>query len=142
MSTMENSGKNGNISAKVLVVDDDPLQRGEIAEFLSRRGVDVIVADNGFAAFHEIKKAHPAVVVMDMKMPGLDGIHVSRLVGKLDYQPKVILMSGYPEYVYKAHQEEANIFAVIEKPVPLKALARFIADALGQGEKDEKDKSS
>ena len=69
---------------------------------------------------------------MDIKMPGLDGIHVSRLVRNLEVRPKVILMSGYPDYVYKAHQEEANVFAVIEKPVPLRALLRFITDALSR----------
>ena len=114
------------------MVDDDPLQRNEIVEFLTRQGIEVIAEDNGFAAFHQIRKCEPRVVVMDMKMPGLDGIHVSRLVNNLEYQPKVILMSGYPDYVYKAHQEGSNVFAVIEKPVPLKALARFIAEALGQ----------
>lgn len=115
----------------MLVVDDDPLQRNEIVEFLKNQGVhQVLSEDNGFAAFHQIKKSEPRVVVMDMKMPGLDEIHVSRLVSNLEFQPKVILMSGYPDYVYKAHQEDANIFAVIEKPVPLKALARFIAEAL------------
>jgi two-component system response regulator YesN len=116
--------------AVVLVVDDDPLQRGELVEFISRQGVQVISEDNGFAAYHRIKKSEPRVVVRDMKMPGLDGIHVSRLVKNLDFKPKVILMSGYPDYVYKAHQEDANIFAVIEKPVPLRALARFITEAL------------
>lgn len=118
-------------SSAVLVVDDDPLQRNEIVDFLMRQGIEVMSEDNGFAAFHQIKKSEPRVVVMDMKMPGLDGIHVSRLVSNLDFQPKVILMSGYPDYVYKAHQEDANVFAVIEKPVPLKVLARFIAEALG-----------
>ncbi|HEX9810128.1 MAG TPA: response regulator [Alphaproteobacteria bacterium] len=118
--------------SKVLVVDDDPLQRGEIVEFLQRQGIDVMSEDNGFAAFHQIRKCRPRVVVMDMKMPGLDGIHVSRLIRKMDYRPKVILVSGFPEYVYRAHQEDSNVFAVIEKPIPLNALARFIAEALEQ----------
>ncbi len=114
----------------VLVVDDDPLQRREIVEFLTRQGIEAAAEENGFAAYHAIHRSLPRVVVMDIKMPGLDGIHVSRLVAKLENRPKVILMSGYPEKIYKAHQEEANVFAVIEKPVPLKALGRFIADAL------------
>lgn len=130
MSVSHRHGTQNDPHKCVLVVDDDPLQRGEIVEFLGRQGIDVIAEENGFAAFHRIKKSQPRVVVMDMKMPGLDGIHVSRLVQKLDFRPKVILMSGYPDYVYEAHQEDANIFAVIEKPVPLKALARFIAEAL------------
>ena len=119
-------------SRAVLVVDDDPLQRGEIVDFLKRQGIEVIAEENGFAAFHQIRNSAPCVVVMDIKMPGLDGIHVSRLVRNLEVRPKVILMSGYPDYVYKAHQEEANVFAVIEKPVPLRALLRFITDALSR----------
>lgn len=128
----------------VLVVDDDPLQRGEIVEFLERQGIDVIAEENGFAAFHQIKNSAPCVVVMDMKMPSLDGIHVSRLVQNLERQPKpkVILMSGYPDYVYKAHQEDANVFAVIEKPVPLRALLRFITEALAQADPDNKSRAA
>lgn len=114
----------------VLVVDDDGLQRGEIVEFLSRQGVTVAAEDNGFAAFHQIKNARPRVVVMDMKMPGLDGLHVSRLIKGLEHPPKVILVSGYPEYIYRAHAEDSEIFAVIEKPIPLAALARFVEEAL------------
>ncbi len=116
----------------VLVVDDDGLQRGEIVDFLTRQGMEVASEDNGFAAYHHIKNTHPRVVVMDMKMPGLDGLHVSRLVTKLDDPPQVILMSGYPEYIYRAHAEDTDIFAVIEKPVPLAVLMRFVKEALNQ----------
>ena len=69
---------------------------------------------------------------MDMKMPGLDGLQVSRLVKNLEHPPRVILVSGYPEYIYRAHAEDAEIFAVLEKPVPLAALVRFVNDALKQ----------
>jgi CheY-like chemotaxis protein len=117
-------------TASVVVVDDDPLQRNEIIEYLMRAGISVSAAPNGFAAMHEIRKLSPRVVVMDMKMPGLDGIHVARLIEGLDPRPKVILVSGYPEYVYRAHQEDLGVFAVIEKPVPLKSLLRFILAAL------------
>jgi DNA-binding response OmpR family regulator len=117
-------------STSVVVVDDDPLQRSEITEYLARAGISVSSAPNGFAAMHEIRKLSPRVVVMDLKMPGLDGIHVARLIEGLDPRPKVILISGYPEYVDRAHQEEIGAFAVIEKPLALKVLLRFILDAL------------
>lgn len=118
----------------VLVVDDDPLQRSEIVDFLSRQGITVLSAQNGFAAVHEIRRAQPAVVVMDMKMPGLDGIHVARLIHDLESKPKVILVSGFPEYIYRAHQEDLGVFAIVEKPIPLAVLARFIREALTKGE--------
>ena len=132
---MDTSSARQNISADagtVLVVDDDGLQRGEIVDFLTRQGMDVVSEDNGFAAYHHIKNTRPRVVVMDMKMPGLDGLHLSRLVRKLDRPPQVILMSGYPEYIYRAHAEDIDIFAVIEKPMPLAVLLRFITEALNQ----------
>ena len=116
----------------VLVVDDDGLQCGEIVDFLTRQGIEVASEDNGFAAYHRIKNTRPRVVVMDMKMPGLDGLQVSRLVKKLEDPPQVILMSGYPEYIYRAHAEDTDIFAVIEKPVPLAVLMRFVNEALNQ----------
>lgn len=117
-------------AVSVVIVDDDPLQRNEIVECLTRSGIRVVAAPNGFAAMHEIRRLSPRVVVMDLKMPGLDGIHVARLIEGLDPRPKVILVSGYPEYVYRAHQEDLGVFAVIEKPVPLKVLLRFIHQAL------------
>ncbi len=132
---MDNSSPRQNVSTAsgtVLVVDDDQLQRGEIVDFLTRQGIEVASEDNGFAAYHHIKNTRPRVVVMDMKMPGLDGLHVSRLVGKLENPPQVILMSGYPDYIIRAHAEDTDIFAVIEKPVPLAVLERFINEAFNQ----------
>jgi CheY-like chemotaxis protein len=117
-------------AVSVVIVDDDPLQRNEIVEYLTQSSISVAAAPNGFAAMHEIRKLSPRVVVMDLKMPGLDGIHVARLIEGLNPRPKVILVSGYPEYVYRAHQEDLGVFAVIEKPVPLKVLLRFILQAL------------
>jgi DNA-binding NtrC family response regulator len=132
---MDHSSVQRNLSIEtdtVLVVDDDGLQCGEIVDFLNRQGIDAVSENNGFAAYHRIKNIRPRVVVMDMKMPGLDGLHLSRLVKKLDNAPKVILMSGFPEYIYRAHAEDTDIFAVFEKPVPLAILVRFINDALNR----------
>src|SRR3981189_1093047 len=89
-------------AVSVVIVDDDPLQRNEIVEYLPQSGISVTAAPNGFAAMHEIRKLSPRVVVMDLKMPGLDGIHVARLIEGLNPRPKVIVVSGYPEYVYRA----------------------------------------
>lgn len=114
----------------VLVVDDDPVQRGEIVEYLAREGISVISEDNGFAAVHRLRHSGARVVVMDIRMPGLDGIRVSRLMNNLHVPPKVILVSGYPDCVHQVHKDDVEIFAVIEKPVPLKTLALFVTRAL------------
>ena len=50
---------------------------------------------------------------------------------KLPWRPKVILMSGFDDSVRLANKADLSVFAVLEKPVPLKLLARFVWEALG-----------
>jgi len=63
----------------VLIVDDDRQQAEQIASFLTRYGISVVQEDNGFAAVNTIRRVQPAVVVMDVRMPGLDGIGAAKL---------------------------------------------------------------
>lgn len=114
----------------VLIVDDDREQAEQIASFLSRFGISVVQEDNGFAAVNTMRRLKPAVVVMDVRMPGLDGINAARLAANLDYDPKIILMSGYADQVKRATEENLQVFAVVDKPLPLRVLVRFIQGAL------------
>lgn len=114
----------------VLVVDDDPIQTGQIAMFLQSQGIEVVTENNGYAAVNAIKRIKPAIVIMDVRMPGLDGIEAARLIAGLVPRPRVILMSGYPDSVFAANRQHAEVFAVIEKPIPLSALLQFVRRAL------------
>jgi CheY-like chemotaxis protein len=115
----------------VLVVDDDFLQQEEIAHVLTGQGMHVLTADNGFAAMHQIRRSRPAVIVLDINMPGLDGLHVARLIQGLDERPQIILVSGSTQHITRAHQEDLGVFAIVEKPILFPALTRFIREAMG-----------
>lgn len=114
----------------VMIVDDDVEQAGQIATFLSRFGIAVAMEDNGFAAVNTMRRDKPAVVIMDVRMPGLDGIKAAQLAANLDYKPKIILMSGYADQVKRATEEGLDVFAVVDKPLPLRVLVRFVQNAL------------
>lgn len=114
----------------VLVVDDDPLQVEQIASYLRRRGIDVRGAPDGASALAALAVDRPAVVVMDINMPGMTGIETAREMGKLSYRPKIILVSGEPERVAEANASGIAVFAAVDKPVPLRALEAFIRKAL------------
>ncbi len=118
----------------VLVADDDPLQRRQIIDFLTRKGVAVIEANNGEVAIEQARHHRPAVVLLDAKMPGTDGLEAARVIKDFAWKPKVILMSGLQDYVVTANREVSGIFAVIEKPIPLRQLGRFVEEALLQVE--------
>lgn len=114
----------------VMIVDDDLEQADQIATFLSRFGIAVVKEDNGFAAVNTMRRDKPSVVIMDVRMPGLDGIKAAQLAATLDYKPKIILMSGYADQVKRATEEGLDVFAVVDKPLPLRVLVRFVQNAL------------
>lgn len=115
----------------VLVVDDDPLQRREIVRCLSDLGIATHEAENGWRAVEAIRTLRPAVVIMDIRMPVMDGVEAARVVAaRMCPRPKILLVTGDPESFYRANRSRADVFAVIEKPVPLRALSRFVLAAL------------
>lgn len=81
----------------VLIVDDDPQVRNLISARLSRMGVDVDTADNGFEAGIKVAELLPDLVILDLFMPGMDGFEVCRRIKEKKElsQTKIIAMSGY-----------------------------------------------
>ncbi|MDH3737837.1 MAG: response regulator [Alphaproteobacteria bacterium] len=115
----------------ILIVDDDREQAQQIGTFLAKFGMEVLVEDNGFAAVNTIRRVQPAVVLMDVRMPGLDGIKAAQLTSSLQSDAKIILMSGYADQIKRASEdEELDVFAVVDKPLALRVLVRFIQAAL------------
>lgn len=115
----------------VLIVEDDFLQCEEIAEVLADQGVRVVTAQNGFAAMHAMRRNRPSVVVLDINLPGLDGLEVAKLMQGLDVVPKLILISGHSRRITQAHREDLGAFAIVEKPIMFPVLTRFVLEAMG-----------
>lgn len=68
---------------------------------------------------------------MDIKMPVLDGVDAAKMLTELDnYRPKVLLITGDPDSLYRANRLGLDIFGVIEKPIPISALIRFVTNAI------------
>jgi DNA-binding NtrC family response regulator len=114
----------------VLVVDDDPGQREQITRFLERSSIAVEEANTGEEAFELAKDYHPAVIIMDVGLPGIGGIEAANRIGALLPEAKVIMMSGFRNNLVEANRYARTAFTVIEKPVPLKILQRFVTEAL------------
>ena len=75
-------------------------------------------------------RVKPSVVLLDIKMPAMDGLTAAKQLVEMPWRPKVILMSRFDENVRIANKAELPVFAVLEKPVPLRLLARFVWEAL------------
>jgi CheY-like chemotaxis protein len=85
--------------AKILVIDDEQGIRELLDTLLRRKGYDVILAANGQKGLEIFRRERPDVIVLDLKMPGMDGLTVLREVRSLiPNQPVVILTgAGTPE---------------------------------------------
>lgn len=108
------------MTVRVLVADDQPLVREGLRKiFEADRGLDVVadVAD-GRAAVDAARRLHPDVVVMDIRMPVLDGIEATRQVSVLDDPPRVLVLTTFDldEYVFGALRAGASGFLLKDAP--------------------------
>ena len=83
---------------KILFVDDElsilRLYKEELSEF----GYEVILAHNGKEALMKYRTEHPELVVMDMRMPGMDGIEaLTKILGR-DRQASIVINSAFPQH--------------------------------------------
>jgi len=80
--------------AKLLVIDDEEGIRNLLDTLLSRKGYAVVLADGGRKGLELLRREHPDVVVLDLKMPEMDGLAVLRQIRRLDPKQPVIILTG------------------------------------------------
>jgi DNA-binding response OmpR family regulator/DNA-binding CsgD family transcriptional regulator len=114
----------------ILVVDDVPANLGVLLEFLGAAGFEVLVAESGRGALEQLEFVHPDIVLLDVLMPGMDGLAVCR---RLKQRPEwsdipVIFMTALTETVDKVAGFAAGGVDYVTKPVqPEEVLARVRA---------------
>ena len=103
----------------VVIADDQDLVRSGLRLILETRGVEVVgEADDGRAAVDTVVRSRPDVVLMDVRMPGLDGIAATREVVRLRPSTRVLVLTTYDvdEYVYGALRAGAAGFLLKTTP--------------------------
>jgi len=83
----------------VLIVDDEENIRALYKEELADEGYDVILASNGYEALEVLNSRKPDAIILDIKMPGMDGVTLLKLIKeRKDDDIPVIICSAYEEY--------------------------------------------
>jgi CheY-like chemotaxis protein len=80
--------------AKVLVIDDEANVRMVTDLLLTRMGHQVLLADNGRMGLQLFRQEHPDVIVLDVKMPEMDGVEVLKQIRRVDLKQPVIVLTG------------------------------------------------
>lgn len=114
---------------QVLVVDDEPLARQRLCALLAEDGGVSVAGEaaNGEDALAAVTDLRPDVVLLDVRMPGMDGLETARHLARLDAPPVVIFTTAYDDHALAAF--EANALAYLMKPVRAERLAEALARA-------------
>lgn len=113
------------INGPILVVDDDPYIHEAIATALTLYGYQTRIAENGREALTAIEAERPALVLLDLRMPILDGEEVLRELAARKLRLPIVLMSADDEGADVARKH--GIGAYLKKPIPLERLLSAVA---------------
>jgi DNA-binding response OmpR family regulator len=120
------------MKAKILVVDDEPTVRESLEEILRLEGYSVVSVENGDLAVNALQSEGFDLILLDLKMPGLDGIDVMRLATKISPDTKIILLTGHGsiESAVEALRHSAHDYLI--KPIPTHELLSSVGRAIAQ----------
>lgn len=114
---------------KVLLVDDEEEFVKTLGERLEMRGIEPSTAFTGEAALKRIAEEQPDIMVLDIKMPGIDGLEVLRRVRKAYPRIQVIMLTAHGSDKDKEEAERLGAFAYMRKPVDLELLTNTMRAA-------------
>lgn len=119
-------------SVKVVIADDDPLTRLDLRVTLEELGHRVIgEADDGRQALALARSLRPDLIILDVMMPGMDGLEAARVVRDEDLAP-VMLLSAFSEEDMVARADTAGVLAYLRKPFRKEDLPPALAIAMGR----------
>ena len=108
---------------RVVVVDDEPITRMDICEILKEGGYDVAgEAADGFDAIEQCKKLSPDFVMMDVKMPILDGLKASKIIINEKLARGIVLLTAYSSKEFIEDAKNIGVLGYIVKPIDEKSL--------------------
>jgi CheY-like chemotaxis protein len=115
--------------SRVLLVDDEREFVQTLSERLEMRDVGSAVAYDGESALRMVEDDEPDVIILDLRMPGIDGIEVLRRVKASHPHIEVIILTGHGSEDDRATCLELGAFAYLQKPVDIEALSETLRQA-------------
>ena len=114
---------------KVLLVDDEPLDRERLRQLMGDlSGYEICgEAANGLEAIQSVDAEHPDIVLLDIRMPGMDGMEAAFHMSSMDSAPAIVFTTAYGEHALEAFEAQAVDYLL--KPVEPERLAQALEKA-------------
>lgn len=124
---------------RILVIDDDPAVRRATAIILTAKGFETAEADSGYSGIEALRRGRFDLAIIDLFMPGMDGLTATRIIREFNPDIPIIAASGFmlgelslvmPNF--EAMAREAGASATLYKPFRPATLLQAIQQALGE----------
>ena len=115
---------------RILIVDDELSVRGSLEEWFREDGFQVETAEDGLAAIRAMERGPYDIVLLDLKMPGMDGIAVQKRVREIDPRATIIILTAYASVETAVEALKLGAFDYVTKPVDPDELSNLVRNAL------------
>ena len=118
---------------RVIIADDEPITRMDLKELLTGEGYQVVgEAADGFDAVEICKQTRPDLVLMDIKMPLLDGLSAAKIIYEEGLADTVMMLTAYSEREFVEHAKDVGVAGYLVKPIDEKSLIPSIELAVAR----------
>ena len=123
---------------RIVIADDEPITRMDIAEMLDDAGYNVVgSAADGFDAVELCKKLKPDLVILDVKMPLLDGLMAAKIINEEKLANSIMLLTAYSGKDFIEKAKDVGVLSYLVKPITKEALAPAVEIAIHRGKEIE-----
>ena len=121
----------------ILVVDDEPIVRESIRDWLQDAGYEVATAETGEEVLSLVGKRDFSVIIMDIRLPGKTGITVLKELKALKPGIKSIIITAYPSVEIAAEARKLGVVDYLIKPIAPDDLERLVRETLARLEQEK-----
>ena len=115
---------------RILIVDDEPDTCANLSDILTDLGYQVDTANDGFAALELVKKNPYDIALLDLRMPGMDGLELYRRIREISAGTVAIVVTAYASSDTAKSARSAGAWQVLPKPVNIGNLLGLVSEAL------------
>ncbi len=116
--------------AKVLIIEDDKEVRELLDIFLTKKGFEVLSTPSGKEGIGLVKRSRPDLVIVDARLPNLNGIEVLREIRGFEKKTKIVMVSGLDTGELEEEARQAGASAFLPKNLGIDAIVNTITDML------------
>ncbi len=119
-----------NNKTSILIVDDEQIVRESLTKWFRQDGYQVEAAENAIAAIKRMEKSRWDVVILDIKMPGMDGLELLKRLREIDRSTQVIMATAFASVESAVQALKDGAFDYVTKPIDPDHLSHLVSNAL------------